>query len=101
MPPNTRRTAIKPLNMPKRPGMDIVAARQAAQFPGVGVTLPHSQYQNGGGGRGRRSAGLGTAPPAKKSRFSRLRGKVTLKRVVVTLAIIIALIGAFVGGKFL
>lgn len=88
--------------MPKRPGMDIIAAKQASQFPGVGMTLPRPNPRAGysyasGGGRRRGSRPV----PAKQSRWQQLKQKITLKRLVMSLLIIVLLVGGFVAGKFL
>jgi LCP family protein required for cell wall assembly len=80
-----------------RPGQDIVTVkRQAGQFPGVGMTLPSPQY-SGARGRGRQAAA--SAKPA--GRFKRFIHKITPKRVAITTAIIVLLIGLFVAGKFI
>lgn len=80
-----------------RPGQDMITTRkQAGQFPAVGMTLQSYQYDP----RDRhKTAGRPTV--VRVSRWHRLREKVTLKRSVITLALIVLLIGGFVGGKFI
>lgn len=84
-----------------RPGQDIVTAkRQAAQFPGVGMTLPSAQYA--AASRGRRGAGAtGKGNSAPAGRWQRFRRKFTWKRTAVTIAILVLLTGLFVLGKFI
>ncbi|HVV26024.1 MAG TPA: LCP family protein [Candidatus Saccharimonadales bacterium] len=60
------------------------------------MTLPSAQYGSARG-RARQTPGLGK--PA--GRFKRLLHKITPKRVVLTIVIIILLIGLFVAGKFI
>lgn len=80
-----------------RPGQDIVTVkRQAGQFPGVGMTLPSPQYGNARG-RGR-PAGI---PGVPAGRFKRFRQRITPKRVVMIIVILVLLIGLFVAGKFI
>jgi len=86
-------TAVKP----KRPGQDLKTARQASQFPTVGMTL-HS-YKYDPRDTGRQAKWRGTA--VKKSRWQRFKQSLTLKRAVVTLAIIVLVCVGWVGGKFL
>jgi LCP family protein required for cell wall assembly len=79
--------------------MDIVVAKQAKQFPGVGMTLPHSRYKyDPQASRRTRPAGAAVAKPSRRRRFWR---KVTLKRAVITLFILVLLTGGFVAGKFI
>jgi LCP family protein required for cell wall assembly len=97
MQPRSRRTALKPVVPAKRPGLDIIAAKQASQFPGVGMTLPHYQYDP----RDRSRRSPGASPVVKKRLAQRLGERLTLKKTVTTLAVLILLVGGFVGGKFL
>lgn len=70
--------------------------QQAKDFPGVGVTLP--SYKAGEPGRTR----LGKKPATvKRGRLRRVFSKAGLKKAAITLLIIAALIGLFVGAKFL
>ncbi len=76
-----------------RPGQDfIVTKKQASHFPSVGMTL--SSYQK-----------AQTAPQpveaAKKPRLiKRLFKKITIKRTIITLIILILAAGGYYGGKF-
>lgn len=81
-----------------RPGQDIIIAKQQAkQFPGVGMTLP--TYQSESRGRARLN---GKRPQAKKvGRLRRIFSKAGLKKAIITLSVLVLLIGAFVGVKFL
>jgi LCP family protein required for cell wall assembly len=70
-------------------------AKRASQFPSVGQSLPVN-YQPLTEQRRQ------TVPRAvKQGRWRRLRQKVTLKRTVITLLVLILLVGGFVGGKFI
>jgi LCP family protein required for cell wall assembly len=70
--------------------------QQAKDFPGVGMTLP--SYKAGESGR----TMLGKKPaPAKRGRLRRIFSKAGLKKAAITLFILAALVGAFVGLKFL
>ena len=79
-----------------RPGQDIIVAKQQAKdFPGVGMTLP--TYRPDSSNRSRFA-------PAVSPKKGRLRGLFTrrrIKRALLALFIVAALIGLFVGGKFL
>ena len=79
-----------------RPGQDVVVAKKHAKdFPGVGMTLP--TYQPATEGRARLTSG-------RASRANRFRGLFTRKRVkraIIVIVILFALIGLFVLGKFL
>ena len=77
-----------------RPGQDIISPKQAAQFPGIGMTLPAS-YGNGGG-QGKRASQL---PPQKDGRFRRFRKKITLKRTILSLVVILVVVGGWLSGK--
>jgi LCP family protein required for cell wall assembly len=79
-----------------RPIQDVfVTKQQAKQFPTVGMTLP--SYQPGSRD-GHRSAGRGGTP--KPGRWRRWWRKITLKRVVVTLAVMLLVVGGWLSGKF-
>lgn len=80
---------------PGRPIQDIVASKQASQFPSVGMTLNNNQYQTGGRSR------FAQKKLVKKSRWQRLKDRITLKRTVIAMGILTLLIGAWVGGTFL
>ncbi|MGC1177282.1 MAG: LCP family protein [Candidatus Saccharimonadales bacterium] len=87
-----------------RPGQDIFTVkREAAKFPAVGMALPTYAYDSRN--QGRRSAGQPTinkaSRAAKVGRWRRFKDKITLKRSVITLAILVLLVGGWVGGKFL
>jgi LCP family protein required for cell wall assembly len=78
-----------------KPGQDIIAARQASQFPSVGMTLRSYQYDSRD--QRRRPA---AKTIVKKSRWQRFKQKSTLKKTVIVLALMVLLIGGWVGGKF-
>lgn len=77
-----------------RPGMDAVTARQSANFPSVGMTLHSYKYDPSDQ---RRTVSKG--PVVKKGFGQRLKSKITLKRTVITLVLLVLLIGGFIGGK--
>lgn len=80
-----------------RPGQDIIMVKQQAKnFPGVGMTLP--SYKADAPGRARFAA---NKPAARKSRWRRMFSRRSLKRTLLTLFIVGALIGLFIGAKFL
>ncbi len=81
----------------RRPVQDIKAAKAASQFPAVGMTLHSYQYDSRD--RSRRKPGQSTV--VKGGRWRRLWHDWTLKKAVVTLAIVVLLLGGFVSGKFL
>ncbi len=73
-----------------------MAKQQAKQFPGVGMTLP--TYQTESRGRTR----LHGKPPAKKAgRLRRIFSKAGLKKAAITLSVLVLLVGAFIGLKFI
>jgi len=93
-----RRIPVTMLATKSRPGMDIgTAERQASQFPSVGMTLHSYKYDS----RDYHGRPTGQAAIVKGGRFKRLWKKITLKRVVVSLAILVLLVGGWVGGTFL
>lgn len=78
-----------------RPGQDIIVAKRAADFPSVGMALPGYQPS--------RPAAVSRfeANPKRSGRVKRLGSRLTLKKAVITLAVIVLLIGGFVAGKFI
>lgn len=70
--------------------------QQAKDFPGVGMTLP--SYKAGESGRTRLSK---RPAPVKRGRLRRIFSKAHFKKALITLFILGALVGAFVGLKFL
>lgn len=90
-----RRTPPKRAQNAYRPGQDAVTAKQASKFPGVGMTLPSYQYDP----RDKRPR-TGTQTVVKRGRWQRFKQKVTLKRTVLVMALLVILIGGFVAGKF-
>ncbi len=75
------------------------AAKQAAQFPGVGMTL-NTRRQPNGGAAGVASLSRPEAVPRFK-KVRRWRQAFTLKRAVISLAIIVLVTAGWLGGKFL
>lgn len=73
-----------------------MAKQQAKDFPGVGMTLPTYDSERPAG-----RARLSSKPVAKRGRLRRIFNKRTLKKTLLTLVIIGALVGLFVGAKFL
>lgn len=98
MPPK-KPQRIPPINgsARPRPGQDIVMANQQSKnFPGVGMTLP--TYQSAAGGRSRFSA---HRPAGRTGRIRSIFTKRGLKKAIITLAVIAAVIGLFVAAVFL
>jgi LCP family protein required for cell wall assembly len=95
MPQKPLRTPANSASGFNRPGQDMVIAKQAVKFPSVGMTLPNYQYDPTD--RRRRSFGQTVV---KRSRWQRFRQGWTPKRSVIVLALLVLLIGGWVGGKF-
>jgi LCP family protein required for cell wall assembly len=77
-----------------RPAKDMVTAKQqAGQFPSVGMTLRSYQYDPSDNHK--RGAVI-----VKHGRWRRFWQKVTLKRTAITLAILVLVVGGWLGGKF-
>ncbi len=97
MPQKPLRPTKIPVKGLNRPRQDAVTVKQQAdQFPGLGMTLRNYKYDPRD-----HHKGVNSKPTVvKTSRFKRLRDKITLKRTVVTLALIILVVGGWVGGKF-
>jgi LCP family protein required for cell wall assembly len=97
MPQKSRRTPLAVPTAKARPIQDIVVVKQqAAQFPAVGMTLRGYQYDPKD--YNKRSTGRG--PVVSKGRWQRFRQKFTLKRVALTLALLVLIVGGFLGFKF-
>ncbi len=74
----------------------VTVKQQAGQFPSIGMTLRNYQYDP----RDRHKRRDQTVV-LKSHWWQRLSDRVTLKRAVITLAIVMLLIGGFVAGKFI
>jgi polyisoprenyl-teichoic acid--peptidoglycan teichoic acid transferase len=85
-----RRSSSNSMPAGKRPGQDIVTAKEAARFPAVGMTLSSYQYDPSD----KRKRLHGNKTVVKHGRWQRFKQKVTLKRAVITMAVLVALIGA-------
>jgi LCP family protein required for cell wall assembly len=95
MPQTPRRSPKSAMPTDIRPNRDMqTAKKQAGQFPSVGMTLRNYQYDP----QDRHKRADKTV--VKKRRLRGLFSKVTLKRAVITTALIVLLIGGWVGGKF-
>jgi polyisoprenyl-teichoic acid--peptidoglycan teichoic acid transferase len=81
---------------PKRPSSG-KSAKQAAQFPSVGMTLRSYQYD--AKDRYRNPGARGVV--VRQNRWQKLRQKVTWKRTLIVFAILALIIGGWVGGKFI
>jgi LCP family protein required for cell wall assembly len=91
------RTSKIPVNGLSRPRQDAVTTKaQANQFPGVGMTLKSYQYDP----RDHHKGANVRPTVVKQSRFRKVKNAITLKRTVVTLAVLVLIIGGWVGGKF-
>lgn len=96
MPQTPRRISNSSARPQSRPRLNAAMAKQqAGQFPTVGMTLRSYQYDPKD-----RNNRRGQAVTVKRSRLGRWRSKITLKRSVVALALLVLLIGGWVGGKF-
>jgi LCP family protein required for cell wall assembly len=92
MDPKHKRNRIKSAGQ-ARPGQDIIVAKNAKKFPSVGMALPSYNSANGGQYQP-------AAPKKKLGRFKRFIKRITLKRAVITLVVLVLLTGGFVAGKF-
>jgi polyisoprenyl-teichoic acid--peptidoglycan teichoic acid transferase len=81
---------------PKRPSVN-KAAKQAAQFPGVGMTLRSYNYDSQSRYRNPGARGV----VVRQSRWQKIREKITWKRTFIVFAILALLVGGWVGGKFI
>ena len=94
MTPRTPRTSPKARPAKSRPGQDIVIAReQASKFPGVGMTL--SGYTSDNSKSGRKSQSVDVI----SSRWQRFKKKITLKKAILFVTLLIIILGAWYGGK--
>lgn len=92
----SRQSKTTPSAAKARPGQDIILTKQqAAQFPGIGMTLPGSGY---GAGKNRRKPAP-KAAQAQVGRWRRFFKKFTLKRTILGLILIILIIGGWLSGK--
>lgn len=82
---------------PAQPMQDVIVRQQAAGFPNVGMTL--SSYQRASS-TVPKLLKMPNASSTRPRRFKRFFKSVTLKRVVIGLALLVLLIGGWVGGKF-
>jgi len=95
--------AQKPIRIPvnvatgkARPGQDVAALKQqAANFPGVGMTLPSYRYDP------RDTHRLPGPTVVKQRRWHRFKERFSVKRFFIALFILLALVGGFLGAKFL
>ncbi len=84
-------------NSPKNPlrrSLDDAAAKQAARFPGVGVTLgsyKHNPFQD--------AKPLPRLTPRREP--GRLRRLLSAKRIIIVLVLLVAIPGILLGGKFI
>lgn len=92
--PRTK-TSIDGLSKPRQDAA--TTKQQADQFPGVGMTLRSYKYDS----RDQRKGANAKPTVVRKSRFQRFRDRVTLKRVVIILLILVLLTGGWLAFKFL
>jgi LCP family protein required for cell wall assembly len=97
MTPRSPRPKPKAKAVSPRPGQDIISpkkvAKQAAQFPGIGMTLP------GYGTTAGKSKQLQEKANSEGGRFRRLRKKITLKKTILALLLILVIGGVWFSGK--
>jgi polyisoprenyl-teichoic acid--peptidoglycan teichoic acid transferase len=79
-----------------RPMQDVATKnKQADNFPSVGMTLRSYQYDPKD-----RNNRRGQPVTVKRSRLKALKDKITLKRTVIVVALLVLIVGGYVGGKF-
>ncbi|MBC7546547.1 LCP family protein [Candidatus Saccharibacteria bacterium] len=91
------RNQSSPIGTKPRAGQDIVSPAYAAKFPSVGMSLP--SYAPKPVLRPNERASRVVEP--EPSRWTRLRRRVTLKRIVIFIVLAAIIIGGILGGKFL
>ena len=74
----------------------VTAKQQAGQFPSVGMTLRSYQYDP----KDYHKRSAGRAAVVTQNRWRRFRQGLTRKRVALVLALIILVVGGWLGGKF-
>jgi polyisoprenyl-teichoic acid--peptidoglycan teichoic acid transferase len=93
----TRRLPVNGPVAQKRPIKSANVAQNARQFPDVGMTLRSYQYDP----RDHKGRAGWKRTEVKTSRWQRLKQRITRKRAIIGLAIILLVGGGWVGGKFL
>jgi LCP family protein required for cell wall assembly len=73
----------------------VVAKQQASNFPSVGMTLRSYKYDPSD-----KNNRAGKATVVKTSRWQRFRKGVTLKRTAIVMAVLVLLVGGWLGFKF-
>lgn len=97
MPQRPYRNSLPIQRAQLRPGQDMqLANRQAGQFPAIGMTLRTYKYDPSDSHKR-----VDQTVVVQSKWWQRAWKKVTLKRAVITLALIILVVGGWVGGKFL
>jgi LCP family protein required for cell wall assembly len=79
----------------RRPMQDVSAAKQASQFPAVGMTLRSYKYDPSAKNKTRRGVVV------KQGRWQRFKQKGTFKKFAVIMAIVLLVSFGWLGGKFL
>lgn len=97
MPPKKHFRANQSSVTPLRPGQDIILPKPNVSFPDVGVTL--NSYRSSTYTPPRRRARPAAVPELSPRRH--WWQVITLKRVVITLALLVLLIGGWLGFKFI
>src|SRR5580698_522947 len=94
----------KPVSSRLRPGQDIMLPKPNVSFPNVGMTLSSYRSENASStprrGLVAGGAAAGVKPTKQPGRLRRFFRAVTLKRVVITLLIVVLGIGGWLGFKF-
>jgi LCP family protein required for cell wall assembly len=97
MPQKRRPTPAAAKTVKAGPIQDMVTAQQqAGQFPSVGMTLRSYQYDP----KDYHKRSAGRAVVLTQNRWQRFRQAITRKRVALVLALIILVVGGWLGGKF-
>ena len=81
----------------KRPVNTPGSSKERAQFPSVGMTLRSYQYDS----RDHYKVPAGRGVKVRQSFWSRLKKKGAAKRILIVLAIVLIILGGWLGGKFI
>ena len=94
---NQRRNTPAAQNAYRRPAANPASSRERAQFPAVGMTLRSYQYDS----RDHYKVPAGRGVKVKKGFWQRFKDSGAAKKISILLIIVLLLLGAWIGGKFI